>query len=107
METREPVIRESLGHNDTREFWYSVDELQEYLDYVREKSREQGIETPGIRVYLGAYPKTPQSRGYATLFLAPTQESDERDENGELRNDNNYNIEPYNIIQGGWPPLNY
>ncbi|MGY5848537.1 hypothetical protein ACW6QP_14100 [Salegentibacter sp. HM20] len=108
VKTRGKDIERGQGYKDTREFWYSLDELQEYLDYVREKSKEQGVEKPGIRFYLGAYPTTNGKKGYATMFLAPTKQAQGDTETaGEDSDPNNYEIEPMNIIQGGDPPRNY
>lgn len=108
VRTRGKDIREGEGYEDTREFWYSLDELQEYLDYVREKSKEQGVNKPGIRFFLGAYPTTKEKKGYSTLFLAPTKEALEETESTDEDSDpNNYEIEPYNTIATGWPPIEY
>ncbi|TDN87611.1 hypothetical protein DET49_11159 [Salegentibacter sp. 24] len=108
VRTRGKDIREAEGYEDTREFWYSVEELQEYLDYVREKSKEQGVEKPGIRFYLGAYPKTKEKKSYTTMFLSPTKEAAGDTETAEDDSDpNNYEIEPMNIITSGRPPNNY
>ncbi|MFO7720879.1 MAG: hypothetical protein R6W85_10625 [Gillisia sp.] len=108
VRTRGKDIQECEGYEDTREFWYSLDELQEYLDYVREKSKEQGVKKPGIRFYLGAYPTKKDKKGYATLFLAPTKEvAGEAESTEEVSGPNNYEIEPMNITHGGYPPTNY
>ncbi len=108
VKTRGKDIREAEGYEDTREFWYSVDELQEYLDYVKEKSKEQGVKKPGIRFYLGAYPKTSEKKSYTTMFLSPTKETQGDTESAEEDSDpNNYEIEPMNIITSGQPPMNY
>ena len=83
VKTRGKDIREAEGYEDTREFWYSVDELQEYLDYVKEKSKEQGV-------------------------LSPTKEAAGDTATAKEDSDpNNYEIEPMNIIQSGDPPTNY
>lgn len=105
-ESRGKEIEAGQGYEDTREFWYSLDELQEYLDYVREKSKEQGVKNPGIRIYLSAYPKTAKKKSYSTLFLAPTKEIEEEVDAEDL-NENNYEIAPLNTVAGGWPPKNY
>lgn len=105
--TRGKEIERGGKYKDTRDFWYSLDELQEYLDYVREKSKEQGVTKPGIRFYLGAYPGA-TNKGYSTIFLAPTKEDDSLEKTIEEEKDpNNYDIEPYNTIGTGWPPLDY
>lgn len=108
VRTRGKDIREGEGYEDTREFWYSLDELQEYLDYGREKSKEQGVRKPGFRFFLGAYPTTKEKKGYSTLFLAPTKEAVEETEITDEDSDpNNYEIEPYNTIATGWPQIEY
>ncbi|MEP2935302.1 MAG: hypothetical protein ABJM06_06265 [Gilvibacter sp.] len=99
VSSREPAIT-SMRNNvqDTREFVFSVAELEEFLEYVKEESDEQDIEKPGIRIYLGAYNTMTNSN--ATLFMTATKgcESD---------SDNNYDIEPLNTITGGFPPKVY
>ncbi len=105
MKTRGKAI-ESGKFKDVRDFWYSLDELQEYLDYVREKSKEQGVEKPGMRFFLGAY-SPGRNDGNATMFLAPTREKDPSKDTEEIEDPNNYEIEPYNTIGMGWPPSDY
>ncbi|HET7361311.1 MAG TPA: hypothetical protein VFI78_05190 [Salinimicrobium sp.] len=113
-ESRGKEIERGQGYEDTREFWYSLDELQEYLDYVREKSEEQGVKKPGIRIYFAAYPKSNDKKSYSTVFLAPTKEktstqpfSMEAASKAEDDNENNYDIDPINYSDGGIPPRNY
>lgn len=109
-ETRAQEIEQAQGYQDTREFWYSVEELQEYLDYVKEQSTTQGINKPGIRIYFGAYPKSSVKKSYATIFLAPTKEKSailEGEEEISNNTENNYDIDPMNIGTGGDPPINY
>lgn len=105
--SRGKEIERGQGYVDTREFSYSIDELQEFLDYVKEKSKEQGVKNPGIRIYLGAYPKSQQKKSYSTIFLAPTKEAVAVEENEEEGQQNNYEIEPLNSSQGGYPPIEY
>jgi hypothetical protein len=98
------------GYQDTREFWYSVEELQEYLNYVKERSAEQGVKDPGIRIYFGAYPKSSIKKSYATVFLAPTKGRSappEGEDETSVHAENNYDIEPLNESSGGMPPFTY
>lgn len=106
VNTRGKEIERAGKYKDTRDFWYSLDELQEYLDYVREKSKEQGVNKPGIRFFLGAYSPS-RNKGYSTLFLSATKEEDPSVESEEVEDPNNYEIEPYNTIGAGWPPTKY
>lgn len=108
IRTRGKDIERGEGYEDTREFWYSLEELQEYLNYVKEKSAEQGVKNPGIRFYLGAYPKSENKKSYSTIFLAPTKEAPgETESAGEDSDTNNYEIDPFNTIGSGWPPMDY
>lgn len=107
-ETRGREIAQARGYQDTREFWYSIDELQEYLDYVREKSAEQKVENPGIRIYFGAYPEQGKDKSYSTIFLSPTKGGEKIVESSEGGIDeNNYEIDPLNTSTGGYPPRKY
>ena len=106
--SRGEEIKKAQGYEDTCDFWYSVEELEEYLNYVKEKSKEQGINKPGIRIYFASYPKKENGKSYSTVFLAPTKEknSAELAADNELF-ENNYNIEPLNTVTGGKPPKEY
>ena len=108
-DTRTPEIDKCLGFEDTREFWWSVEELMDYLKYVRKQSRKQGIDNPGIRLYFGAYPaaKCKMHRGYATAFFAPTgAPAGGAGKDGDTA-PNNYLIDPLNKGGHGNPPFDY
>ncbi|MEZ4794841.1 MAG: hypothetical protein R2773_05090 [Flavobacteriaceae bacterium] len=98
MATRAADIQKVQGINDTRDFTFSVNDLQEFLDYVQQESSKQGIANPGIRIYFGAYGEA--SGGKATVFLAATDGTD-----GD--SGNNYDIDPLNRGINGWPPNAY
>jgi len=98
VNSRANHIQQGRGTEDAREVVYSVEELEEYLAYVKSESAKQGINKPGIRIYFAAY-DTPAS-DKATVFLAPT-------ESGDVNSDNNYKIDSFNFGGGGWPPYNY
>lgn len=105
VNSRGKQIERGQGYKDTREFWFSLEELQEYLDYVREESQKQGAVNPGIRVYFGAYPpgKFNRTKSYSTVFLAPTKDVT----NSPTTTENNYDIDPLNESSGGVPPTVY
>lgn len=106
--TRAQEIERAQKYEDTREFWYSLDELQEYINYVRAKTDEQGLKNPGIRIYFGAYPQSQEDKSYSTVFLVPTSRSlSENDNIEDESNENNYDIDPLNHGSGGIPPTSY
>ena len=96
--TRAVDIESALGYVDTREFFCTVAELEEYWAHVKSESIKQGFLAVGIRIYFGAYDDDASDK--ATVFLAPTTGT-------SASSANNYNILPLNKNTGGWPPNNY
>lgn len=89
-------IERSQGFVDSREFLFSVAELQEFLDYIKKEGSALG--QPGVRIYFGAYDNDNSDR--ATVFLAPTVGTSTGAEN-------NYKLQPLNHGISGFPPKNY
>jgi hypothetical protein len=98
LNTRQNVIDNALGYQDQNEIFFSVAELETFLNYVKNESARGGITNPGIRIYFAGYNNA--TSNLATIFLAPTK-------GDTISSDNNYNIRPYNGGQGGMPPVNY
>ncbi len=103
--TRTPHIDKCMDFEDKREFWWSLEELQDYLKYVKKQSKKQGIKDPGIRIYFGAYPKEKckMNRGYSTVFLAPTGTLPGEEGKGFGSSPNVYSIAPFNHGSAGDP----
>jgi hypothetical protein len=98
IDTRALDIEKAMKVEDARSVFYSVAELEEYLEYVKAESTKQSITSPGIRIYFAAYDDAKSKK--ATAFLAPTR--------GDTKeSDNNYQIEALNRGNDGWPPNNY
>ena len=38
-QTRATILNDTLGYEDTREFWFSLDTLKKYISYVKNISR--------------------------------------------------------------------
>ncbi len=98
LSTRQNTINTALGYDDQNVIFFSVDELQEYLDYVKLQSTRQDIPNPGIRIYFAAY--SAAETNLATVFLAPT-------DGPTQTSNNNYNIRPLNSGQDRMPPVIY
>lgn len=62
---------ERLGKEDSLSSWYSVEELEEFIDTIKEHGAN------GIRIYFAAYPKDfapePQYAGRQTLVMVATK----------------------------------
>jgi hypothetical protein len=95
--SRQPLISQSFPQ-DPSDFTFNLSDLQEYLAYVKDQSKKQGIEDPGIRVYFGAFDDEQGNK--ATVFFAPTTGDESED-------DNNYNLDAFDFGTGGWPPRSY
>lgn len=98
LSTRQPAIDAALGYQDQNALFFSVEELQEFLDYVRSESTRQSIAKPGVRIFFGAY--SDEESNLATVFLAPT-------DGPTITSNNNYNIRPLNHTTNGMPPTIY
>lgn len=57
---------------DSRETIFSLDELENYIAYVKENSGVLGLKDLGIRVYQGAVEA--DGKTFTTIFFAPTNE---------------------------------
>ena len=76
-EKRSSLIVSDIGKEDANAVWYSLEELENYINYIKTKGTEKGIEVNGIRFYIGVYPddavKYKEKAGLTTIFLSPTK----------------------------------
>lgn len=59
---------------DKREFWFSLEDLECYLNYVKQKGKESDLlpSNLGIRVYIGARDVVGQAYPKSQVFFVPT-----------------------------------
>lgn len=60
---------------DANAIWYSLEELENYIHYIKTNGAKEGYNVDGIRFYFGVYPddeKHGEKAGLTTLFLVPT-----------------------------------
>jgi len=107
---REALINEVVGQDGegvafeaTRSLFYNINDLQQYIRYVRIKSREANVTPSGFRFYFALYPdnyvRDGKDKRYAkrqTFFIAPTKEV--KDADGNIQHlgytlDNNLKVE--------------
>lgn len=91
-------IQNARGTQDVVAVTFNIQQLEDYIDYVKTESKKDGITNPGIRVYFAA--KSLINGGNATSFFCPSL-----DDTGN--SNNNYKIDPLNNGQNGWPPNAY
>lgn len=79
LEKKEQIIDGSKEYNnDVRDFWFSVDRLEDYICYAKNEAKKQGKSVSGFRIYLGAQPLASQVPtgapvGLNTVFIVPTE----------------------------------
>jgi len=112
--TRSTILNDTLGFEDTREFWFSLETLKDYIAFVEREAAKTGKTNLGMRIYLGAYPEDssyPDAK-YTTVFLVPTAPASQNPlKKGffpiQEENENLNNIPPLNFGHGGKPPKDY
>lgn len=90
---------ERMGREDSLNVYYTIDELQEFL----QKSKEAGAD--GIRIHFGVYPENyavkPEYAGLQTTVFVATQcqetEAGQREKNVYVQTDNGTRILAYNM----------
>lgn len=112
-EKRGAILAEKTAMEDANAFWFSIEELERYIAYVKDTAAEKELSVNGIRIYLGVYPETAEKNaGYTTVFLSPTGTAiNEVVDRGVILQGNSLDlteIEPLNFGSMGNPPkLNY
>jgi hypothetical protein len=101
----------ALGREDANAVWYSLEELENYIEYIKSTGAENGYIVDGIRFYFGVYSEDEEKdkAGYTTLFLSPTgknagQISKLTDPEEEGNSQDLVTIEPLNFGSMGNPP---
>lgn len=115
--TRGKIINKYMdfeeGQEDTREFWFDLETLKQYIKYVEYESNRLGYDNLGIRIYKGAYPKNSdyEDAGFSTVILVPTGNKSVSkgsflplNMNTILMNNNLHELQSLNYAHGGKPP---
>ncbi|MGX7666363.1 hypothetical protein [Flavobacterium pedocola] len=106
------LLKTAMGNDDANAVWYSLEELENYIAYIKSEGLNKGYVVDGIRFYLGLYPETDlgNKAGHTTIFLAPTGVSAELNMmdlqliNREEGSCDITEIEPLNFGSMGNPP---
>lgn len=75
MKYRASIIAKYIKREDANAVWYSIEELEDYIRYIKSKGEKKGFDVKGIRFYFGVYPdekKYGDNAGLMTLFLTAT-----------------------------------
>ncbi|WP_289659553.1 hypothetical protein [Flavobacterium panacagri] len=100
---------------DANAIWYSLEELENYIHYIKTNGAKDGYNVDGIRFYFGVYPedeKHGEKAGLTTLFLVPTGKKIEKSTAKiqsfalvqQASSDDIQSLEPMNYGNIGRPP---
>ncbi|WP_298553647.1 hypothetical protein [uncultured Algibacter sp.] len=67
------ITQRQVGKNDNRWAGWSLEDIENYIDFAKREAKKQQQEIAGFRIYFGVYgEKAPNDKGYlSTLFWAP------------------------------------
>ncbi|MFH6602932.1 hypothetical protein ACEZ3G_05545 [Maribacter algicola] len=104
VRTRADSINAMLDKVDTRDFWFSLETMEQYIDYVKSEGEKKGYKDMGIRIFYAAYPQDSRDPradpGYSTVVLVPTM--------GKPRIANGFfPVAPIQSTAGGIKALNF
>lgn len=110
-------------NNEPQDFFWTIDELQNYICYAKEEAAKKGKKVNGFRFYLGAKPLNKTNNPSSlTLFVVPTEKkevaklkvanfsttsrstTDGVEINDSDANDNIDGIDPLDYAGAGHPP---
>ncbi|KQO21117.1 hypothetical protein ASF10_13390 [Flavobacterium sp. Leaf82] len=75
MKYRASIIAKYIKKEDANAVWFSLEELENYIHYIKTKGEKTGYTVNGIRFYFGVYPeekKYAEKAGLMTIFLTAT-----------------------------------
>lgn len=116
MKYRASIIAKYIKKEDANAVWFSVEELENYIHYIKSKGEKTGYDVNGIRIYFGVYPeekKYEEKAGLMTVFLQATGKKIKTITKNEIqtfaiaREESNADIssiEPMNYGSIGRPP---
>lgn len=70
---KEVLLQSKIPVEYNRDVWFDLDNLENYIHYVREESEKLGYDDLGLRVYLGAVKEDGIVK--TTMFFSPTHAS--------------------------------
>jgi hypothetical protein len=72
--TQTPLRLTANGADDANAVWYSLEDLENYINYIKNEGVQKGYTVDGIRFYIGKYSAAEANgrAGYTTIFLSPT-----------------------------------
>jgi hypothetical protein len=69
VKTRGKAIDREIGKKDAISSWFSIEELEKFIEDVKKEGTTKGKTVNGLRIYFGAYKK----KNLSTVFIVPTE----------------------------------
>ena len=94
------IVKKESGNpkkEDAISSWFSLEELENYIAYVKEEATKKKITVNGLRVYFGAYSnndKKQYKKDLSTMFFVPTETKQE-----SLQKSSSFTVESSSDIQ--------
>ena len=66
------LFKKSTNGGDNRSSWWSISNIQNFINHAENQAGELGYSLDGLRVYLGSYPDKDGETGLTTMFIIPT-----------------------------------
>ncbi|MFK5957501.1 MAG: hypothetical protein QM495_01385 [Lutibacter sp.] len=102
------IVKKESGNpkkEDAISSWFSLEELENYIAYVKEEGTKKGITVNGLRVYFGAYSnnvKKQDKKDLSTVFFAPTMAKPATlQKSSSLEVEGSSDIESIDALNGG------
>lgn len=105
---RSNVVSAAIGFDDANAIWYSLEELENYIAYVKSEAATKNYVVDGIRLYLGVYPKDTNLGNKSektTIFLTPTGRKEIDNDIVLTSSADISDIAPMNFGTMGHPPI--
>ncbi|MCX2681496.1 hypothetical protein OOZ15_16200 [Galbibacter sp. EGI 63066] len=106
IKTIEKALKKEFGKEQCRDFWWPLEEIEEYIAYVKSETKDKDYKNLGLRFFLGKY-EDDENDGSATMFIAPTGTKETAISAMKVGTETIEEVDPLNMNQGGWPPKDY
>ena len=104
--TIEKALKKEFGKEFASQFWWSLEELEEYIAYFKQEAKDKGYKDLGLRFSLGRY-NDDDKEGNISGFIMPTGVKDVPTVAKSAKAAEPEMIEgvdSYNDSSVGWPP---
>ena len=68
------ITQRMVGKDDYRSAWWSLQDVEDYIAYIKQETQNDGEIFTGLRVYFGVYGEhiSSSNKDLSTMFIVPT-----------------------------------